>query len=191
MAKLFKTTAFRCISILLIIALISGGLLAILNDLLFVPSWMRTSRAISKIYGEEKDLSMIVTILDIDNNDDAIEYEFGKINKIYQVGDDYLFQTTGYNGYKNGTITVWVQVSVTESTQVIEKVILESYEKQTLMSKLGDAFYNGYNKDITDTYFTTDNGNKNVVTGATKSATAGNNAVNCVIEYFKGNNNEN
>lgn len=191
MNKLFKNTAFKCVFVLFIIAVISGGLLAVLNDLLYVSPLNRTSRAITKIYGEEKQYDIV---LDIDNGNQPIVYEFGQINKIYTVGNDYLFQTTGYNGYKNGTITVWIQISNSDNVK-IEKVILESYEKQTLMSKLGDSFYNGFLIDITDdydTFFTTSNeGHSNPITGATKSATAGCNAVNCAINYLMEATNEN
>jgi hypothetical protein len=74
----------------------------------------------------------------------------------------------------------------------IEKVILDSYEKQTLMSKLGSAFYENFGlEDVTEAYekgdlFTTDANktNSNPITGATMSANAANNAVNCVITYL-------
>ena len=53
MAKFVKSTWFKCITVLLVISVISGGLLAALNDLLFVASEERTARAVAKIYGEE------------------------------------------------------------------------------------------------------------------------------------------
>ena len=196
MSDFFKNVWFRCISVLLVIAVVLGGLLAVLNDVLYVTSEERTGRAIKKIYGENKEYTVT---LDVDGEDEKIEYDFvGSINKIYVVGDkksgsyDTLFQATGYQGYKNGTITVWVKVTHSEGKAVIDKVILESYDKQTLMSKLGDAFLGGFYLDISDnydTYFTAktkDEGNKNPVSGATMSAMAGCNAVNCVIEYMKG-----
>ena len=121
----------------------------------------------------------------------------GKIEKIYVIdkdGDtdfiyDYVFKSTGYEGYKNGNVTVWVKVSVNGENMRISKVILENYTKQTLMSKLGNKYYDAFLSDVTDGFFTADKdgeGVKNVVTGATKSATAGVNAVNCVIAYLGG-----
>lgn len=202
--KFFSNIWFRCISVLLVLAIVLGGTLAILNDVLYVSPKDRTDRAIKKIYAESKNYSII---LDVDNDDSsintAIEYDFGKINKIYTVGDknsgsyDTLFQTTGYEGYKNGTITLWVQVTHSADGISINKVVLESYDKQTLMGKLGNDYYSVFLVDITDAYkdgksFTTDSGNdlSNPVSGATYSANAGNNAVNCVIKYL-GENNEN
>ena len=77
----------------------------------------------------------------------------------------------------------------------ITKVILESYEKQTLMSKFGESFYSGFClEDVTERYFagehfTSDKNDTsnmlNPVSGATSSANAGCNAVNCVLEYLK------
>ena len=51
--QFFKSQAFKCIIVLLVIALISGGLLAILNDVLYVSEEERTMRAIEKVYGKE------------------------------------------------------------------------------------------------------------------------------------------
>lgn len=188
MKKFFSSTWFKCITVLLAISLIAGGLLAILNDLLYVPAEERTMRAIKKIYGEEKEYSVI---LDIDSNDEnkneAISCgDYGVIEKIFKIGDDLLFRATGNQGYKNGTITLWIQVNNTPEATKIEKIILESFTKQTLMSKLGGEYYDGFSGEI-DNYFTTNekDPDKNYapVSGATKSATAACNAVNCVI-YF-------
>ena len=59
------------------------------------------------------------------------------------------------------------------------------------MSKLGNDYYNTFLVDATDAYlngqdFSTEQGEPlvNLVSGATKSANAGNNAVNCVIKYL-------
>ena len=146
MKNFFSSIWFRCISTLLAIMLVSGGLLSFLNDALAVSDDERAGRAVKKIYGEVEDYNSIY-----DSEKDAlIEYEFGRIDKIYQVqvneeNSFLLFKTTGYDGYKGGTISLWVSVSENESgIYAIEKVILDSYEKQTLMSKLTNEFYNGF-----------------------------------------------
>ena len=198
--SVFKSTWFKCIACLLLIAVISGALLATLNDLLFVSPEMRTARAIAKIYGEEKEYSVE---LDVDDGDAPIIYsdteqDLGSINKVYGVGDDLLFQATGYQGYKNGTITLWVQAAKDGESYSIKKVILQSFEKQTLMNNLSNAFYEKFTlTDITEMF---ESGNlfyadakadvslleNNVVIGATRSSTAAVNAVNCVIKYLGG-----
>ncbi len=195
MKKLFSNIWFKCISVLLIIALISGGVLALLNDLLFVSPLERSMRAIKKIYGVEKEFSVL---LDTDSDDETINSpiefeEYGTINKIYNVengnSSDLLLRATGIGGYNNGTVTLWVQVVYQDNQEKIQKVILEGFEKQTLMSKLDGSFYDNYLIDISDDYFVEnkdEEGLLNPVSGATYSATASNNAVNCVIAYLRG-----
>lgn len=201
MRKFLKSDWFKCISVLLVLSVVLGGLLALLSDVLYVSPLERTSRAIKKIYGEEKEYSVVLDV-DGETPSDPIEYSFGRINKIFEIGDtstdnyDILFQTTGYQGYKNGTITVWVKVVFANGIYSIDKVVLESYEKQTLMSKLDGTYYGNFKlTDVTSAYkngeeFTTDSNsvNSNPISGATYSATAGNNAVNCVITYLGGQN---
>lgn len=188
MNKIVHNVWFKCITVLLLISLIAGGLLAVLNDVLYVSDEERTGRAIKKIYEEEKQYEVI---LDSDK-DEAEIYETGRIDKHFIVdGTDTLIRATGFNGYKNGTITLWVKIIEKDGEIVIDKVILESYDKQTLMSKLDENYYKNFTlKDVTDNYFTldaTDSEYGNPVSGATKSATAGSNAVNCAIKYYKEN----
>ncbi len=224
--KLFKNIWFKCISCLLIIAIVSGGLLAILSSLLYVSPEERTSRALSKIYDDVSAessgtastennqiiLSNEDIILDVDSDDTAkntaIEKkEYGKITKMLKVdlnkndnSYDIVYQAIGYNGYKGGTITMWVTVKYEDEKPIkIEKVLIEGNTKQTLMSKLTADFLNGFTlEDVTEDYksgklFTSDATNtsdiKNVVSGATMSANACCNAVNCVTEHVWGGNN--
>lgn len=198
MKKLFAS--IKPIIVLLVIMLFSGSTLAILNDVLFVTPEVRTQRAIQNIYGYVPEYQ---TILDVDTTDQSInqqiEYEnYGKILKIYLIQGEQkeaLFKAVGTKGYKGGNITLWVKVVKTDNKYVIDKVILESFEKQTLMSKLDNNYYGLFeNLDVTELYnnkewlFSNSQlpvGNGNVpVSGATLSATAGCNAVNCVIKYL-------
>ena len=192
--ELFKKTWVKCILVLTLIAVLSGGLLTILNEVLYVSAAERTDRAIKKIYGEVKEYS---TLLDNDVSEKIYTSDKGEITKIYVVGDasadnyDMLFKSTGYNGYKNGTITLWTKVTFTDGEGAITKVILESFTKQTLMSKFNDSFYQGFYVDVTEAYqngdfsaMAEDKGsqNYNPVSGATYSATASCNAINVVLK---------
>ena len=186
MKEFFKSNAFKCIIVLLSIALVCSGLLAILNDVLFVSSEERTSRAIKKIYGEEKEYEVVVSD-EIEYNEENLN---GTINVVYKIENadssyDLLIKSTGNEGYKNGTITLWVQVKINGNNAKIEKTILEAYEKQTLMSKLTQGYYDSF--ELIDGYYSSNNsGEKNVVSGATKSSNACCNAINCVIKYVQG-----
>lgn len=189
MSKFFKSDWFKCTAFLLILAVLLGGILAVLNDVLYVSSEERTARAIKKIYGENKEYSVL---LDTDAGDTAYSCEYGVINKIYQVGEDTLYQSVGNKGYKNGTITFWVKVIEKDGKQVIDKVIMDGYEKQTLMSKFSSSYYNGFLIDVTDAvqnqeFFSPKadaSGLKNPMSGATKSANACCNAINTVINFI-------
>ena len=190
LAGFFSSIWFRCISTLLIIIVISGGLLSVLSDVLYVSDEERTGRAIKKIYGEIEDYNIVPTTEFADDK--------GQINTIYEVkvseNETYLlFNATGNEGYKGGTISLWISVKENEdATLSINKVLLDSFDKQTLMGKLTSTFYSNFAlQDITDTYekgeyFTTDSSkeNSNPVSGATMSANAAINAVNCVINYL-------
>ncbi len=176
MKNIFNNIWFKCISVLLALAVVLGGTLAILNDVLYVSPEERTSRAVKKIYGEEVSYAVVT--------EEAIVYDFGSINKIYSVGEsDMLFQTTGAQGYKGGTITLWIKVITNENGgKVIDKIVVEGYDKQTLMSKFdgsySEKFYDSVESVGSEEFFAPN-------TGATYSAKAYNNAVKCVSEYFK------
>lgn len=192
MKKFFKSDWFRCTAVLLCLLVFFGGLLAILNDLLFVSAGERTDRAIKKIYGSVPEYTVE---LDADSGDTAIKNDFGNIDKIYLVGDEILFKSTGVNGYKGGTITLWLKVKNNAENYKIDKVILDSYEKQTLMSKFGGSYYDNFLVDVSKDYQSEQGvfspkadapSLKNPMTGATYSANAACNAVNCVITYLGG-----
>ncbi len=192
MKRFFKSDWFKCTAVLLGLLIIFSGTLAVLNDVLFVTAKERTDRAIKKIYGSVPDYSVE---LDFDVNQEKIENDYGCIYKIYQVGEDILFKSTGINGYKGGTISLWIQVIKAEGHYKIEKIILDGYEKQTLMSKFSTSYFNGFILDVTEAYEKSDfifspkidaSGRKNPMSGATYSANAACNAVNCVLLYLGG-----
>lgn len=180
--QFFKSQAFKCIIVLLCIALVAGGLLAILNDVLAVSDEERTQRAIEKVYGQAMDYQDLTA-----DYSDALTNEFGTLSKIYLLENgNYLVQSTGDQGYKGGTITVWVVLNYRDGAfEGIGKVVLESYEKQTLMSKLKYDVYSAHNDKLTgDIYFTTSQDGIQVIeSGATFSTNALNRAVNCAL-YF-------
>ena len=208
-AAFFGSVWFRCITVLLVLSVVLGGTLTILNDVLYVSPQERTDRAIKKLYGNTPSYTVELDVDSVEDgvNKTAIEYNLdadqaleGKINKIYNVSGndgeyDLLFQSVGYEGYKGGSITLWVKVKfASDGSKNIEQVLLQDYDKQTLMSKLNGSYYGKFLVDVTDAYkngqsFTTDSGKEqfsNPVSGATYSANAGNNAVNCVIAYIGG-----
>ncbi len=185
--QFLKSQAFKCIVVLLAIALVAGGLLAILNDLLAVSAEERTRRAIESVYGQEMGYQTLTY--------DAAQLtnEYGTIDQAYLLDNGaYMLRSTGGEGYKNGTVTMWVVLTESESGYEIYKVVLEEYSKQTLMSQFGDSFYAVYtahNDELADgeIWFTTESGSgiTNVAAGATMSSRAINNAVNCALCFAR------
>ena len=165
-----KSKTFKCILVLLCIALVSGALLSILNDLLKVTEEERVSRTIKGIYGTEVKYEVV---------DTGFSTEKGKVESVYRLQDgNYLIKSTGYEGYKQGTVTVWLVAYFTEGVYTgIDNVQVADYEKQTLMSKFTDKELAKY-KGKEDSY-------KVIVGGATKSSNAINNAVNTAVSFIR------
>ena len=191
----------KAVVVLIAIAVILSAILTILNFVLYVSPEERTMRAIKKMYGEEKEYSVI-----LDANQENVDawkdaYNYGEISLIYKVQNqndyDLLFKSKGNYGYKGGSITCWIMVKFDGTNKSIEKIIVESFDKQTLMSKVTSGFWSNMYVDVTDAYnnkewffanskdssFKNDNPSAvlNPIGNATYSATAGCNAVNCVI----------
>ena len=84
--KFFKSTWFKCIAVLLSRAVVLGGLLAILNDLLYVSPEERTGRAFEKIYGRTLSPNEYITKLDVDSTNPDVE----KQPKEYPIPADFI-----------------------------------------------------------------------------------------------------
>ena len=185
-----KKTAFKCIIVLVLITVICCSLLAVLNDLLYVSSKERTDRVINSIYGTEMEYQTETV------DQTKVNSSYGEVLEIYSLADgNKLYKTKGYNGFKNGTVSLWIVVGYENGTpDKITKVILAEFEKQTIMSKISGVYqtYVDVSKDsyTTGGIFTVDKEDTdniyNIVTGATKSTNAANNAVNVLIDYVWG-----
>ena len=167
--EFFKSKTLRCIVVLLCIALISGGLLAICNDLLSVSAEERVQRMIKSIYGKEVAYTEVQADYRLD---------YGVIDNVYRLDDgNYLVRATGLDGYKQGTVSVWCVAYYQDGAFLgLNDVSIAAYDKQTLMSKWNAktlAQYQGSSEfDVT-------------VSGATYSSHAVNNALNTVLRYLE------
>lgn len=198
--NILKTEGFKCVVVLVLITVLMCGLLAVLNDVLYVTPEERLNRAVESVYGKSVDAEELT----IDN--ERAETTMGRVEKLYAFTDEgvyyELMQTTGLNGYKNGTVTMWVLVRFEGDVPVaIRNVQVDSNEKQTLMSSFGSDFYQKYTSLKRDqlengTLFKTGTSYDDeaipassvtqVVSGATRSSNAMNNAVNTAILYYWG-----
>ena len=200
--NLFKTEAFKCVIVLFLITVLMCGLLAILNDVLSVPQEERLNRAVMKVYGK----SVEATAKEIDPA--RVAEDLGSVDEYYAFTDEgvsyELFKSTGSNGYKNGTVTMWILIEAEDGEAVsVKKAVLDSYEKQTLMSSFGEEFFDRYTSltkdqledgvlfktgkpNIDNNAFFDGNDVQHAVSGATRSSNAANNAVNVVLLYVWG-----
>lgn len=183
-----KSTAFKCILVLLCIALVSGGLLSVLNDLLYVSEEEKIQRVISSLYDGKQ---VEFTAEEIKESDKQNYY--GTINTVYSLSDgNIIVNSTGSGGYKGGSVTVWTIIIMSENKLAgIKAVSIDSYEKQTLMSQLNAKFLSTYSSNdeliANGEYFATSGDDiiTSVTTGATMSSNATNNAVNAALNYIR------
>lgn len=185
--QFLKSKAFKCVLVLTIIALIAGGGLAILNDVLFISDEERAQKAITEIYGA----SVAFTAIQVE--DGYADGKNGAIMAVYGFDDgNYMLKAQGKNGYKNGTVTVWIlaEFSSGEFTG-IKKVVLDSYESQTLMASFGADYYTQFADESNvrevlngSRYTSGEDGINAVVSGATRTSDAINNAINAGMDYI-------
>ena len=119
--EFFKSTAFKCIAVLLAIALVCGILLTFCNDLFEVTDEERLNRTLSKIYGQS------VETEDALKDGMTLEFDNGEINSAYLVKDDgnYLVNASGTGGYY-GSVACWVVVEISDnSLSGIRSVIVD------------------------------------------------------------------
>lgn len=187
--QFLKSKTFRCVIVLLCIALVAGGLLSILNDVLSVSDDEKTKRAIKTVYGQEMDFTDLSQSLK-----EAANNDYGAVDSLFLLADgNYLMKVTGIDGYKKGTITLYMVAEFSNGEFVgLKKVVLESYEKQTLMSQFSSKFYEVYSENDTYVvgggYFSVSSSGEdmqNLSSGATYSSNALNNAVNCGLYYIR------
>ncbi len=179
-----KSTAIKAVVVLVSIAVILGGLLAVLNDLLSVSDDERTMRIIKTFYdGQEKNFTVV------DVSEDSKTNDFGTVDTVYSIEDgSYLIKTTGKDGFHGGTVSMWFLAKVSDGEFVgFTKVKYADNDGQTLMSNFSDEYYDDYVGDgVKNGFYSTKSGvNVKTMAGATYSSNAVNNAVNCAYDYIQ------
>lgn len=187
----FKSTAFKCIAVLLGIVLICTVFLTICNSLFYVSDEERFERAINKIYGKP------VTTSQIDLEGQKTEYAYSTINSAYLVEDDgnYLVNVSGKQGH-GGDIVCWVVVAMKEGGKEIDgiyKVEIGGVPSGEFTNKIsaGDLarFTADYKDGVFYEYGFKNDGNQKgdmyISTGASESMRAISNAVNGALDFVK------
>lgn len=181
--KFLKNSSVKAIVVLLCIALISGGLLSILNDVLYVSDEEKQSRALSKIYTKSEVNGQSEAL----NSQYKTNANFGSVLAAHKAKDGtYVLHTQGIGGYSGGNVNLWLAL---RTDGQFDNIIIGSSEKQSYIGKFTQKY-------LTDTYtnkpvkgvFTFSAGGAddlkvNPVSTATGSSTAILNAVNMALYY--------
>jgi copper chaperone CopZ len=179
--QFFKSTAFKCLAVLMVIMLVCGVFLTLCDSIFSVSDQEKLDRAISKIYGAS------VTKEEIEITEANSTYDDATINSAYLITDDgnYLVNCTGKEGYEHGTVTCWVVVKMNAGAIAgVNKVMVDSSTAQTLMSYITTSYLNTFADKYTDGIkYSIDDGF--AVTGASKSSNAICNSVNGALSFVK------
>ena len=176
--QFFKSTAFKCIAVLLSIVLVCGILLTICNSLFYVSAEERLDRAISKIYGEE-------VTYEIDSVDGDVALTSATVSEVYKITTyegDYLLKVTGGDGFSGGTVTCWVRVNASAEGAIVKKISIDSNVGQSYISKISGGALDSLVAKQENEDFTSFN-TEGIKTGATFSMGAISNAANGARAY--------
>jgi hypothetical protein len=177
--QFFKSTAFKCIAVLLAIVIICGVFLTICNSLFYVSDKERLDRAIAKLYGE----SVEYNELDVDSN---VSVTGSKVNSVYEITTyegNYLLSVTGEGGYSGGTVTCWVVVEVKDgAVSGVKKASIASNVNQSYISKIKASDIQAVIDKQDESGFTTYNTN-GIKTGASFSMGAIAASINGAVDY--------
>ena len=175
-------TSLKTISVLLIICIVCGALLALCNDLFYIDEETKFNRAMQKVYPEfERDTSVSET--------PVAEFKdlagVGNVSKVYASKDGtYILETTGVGGFSSGTVTMYVAIGGKNPDVQIKSLVVTGNVGQSWMAKVGqkelDKAYVGKNiKDIAAVQFGADY----KLGGTTYTSTAILNAVKAAVNY--------
>lgn len=177
-AKKSLNPSVLAVLVLMVIALVSGGLLAILNDLLFVSEEERTARSLNKVYASES-----FTELEIDA-DYASNADYGEIVYLYEAADGtIIISARGQKGWKGRS-----EIVMAVNNGTIVNMIVSTYggdDKKTSADYLKQ--YTGM-QVTADLKFTVSGeaGAVDVSSGASAKATMGSicSAANMAVYYL-------
>ncbi len=197
-----KSSSFRCIVVLLLIALVCGSVLAFGNDLFYVSDAEMFARSMAKVY--DGDASALVK-KELSGSERYVTYGCEGIildARTDAEGKTWLVQSKGSKcGYADGSLVLWVSMSVENgSLKGINRVILDSYDSsQSLIGAISEEFLSQYASEkysalvtggghFTNVKMTkTENtpASEAVASGATFTSKAVNAAVNGAMDYVR------
>ncbi len=190
--QFFKSTAFKCIAVLVVIVLVCGVLLTICNALFRVTDEERLDRVLGSIYPD----GQVEEIIYNESHSTELETEFtstnGTIDAVYLMDDgNYLINSTGGGGWSSGTVSCWVVVEMDGTTAIegIGRVAISGNVGQTFMNKITDEELEFFSDNYVDgeNFVVDDYTADTVGTSATApyTRTAITNAVNTALTFVR------
>lgn len=181
----FKSTAFKCIVVLVGIVLVCSVFLTICNALFYVSDEERLDRALADLYSGESVTTELAP--GADGLGDGLEVGRSVIVTARVVtsdnhAGDWLVQSKGLDGYQNGTVTCWVVVN-TDGTSVtgVGAVSINSNEGQSYIGRITQEFLNSFSENFTGEPYP----DGMLSSGASYSSAAIRNSVNGALEYVE------
>lgn len=183
--QFFKSTAFKCIAVLLSILLVCGILLTIFNSLFYVSAEEKFDRAVKKIYGKSVETEKVVL-----TDDMKVKFSSSTIEEVYKVKDDgnYLIKSCGKQGF-GGDVTCWVVVRMSDGGESVlgaGNIAIDKAAGESYVSKIDSSELAQFSKiEYTDGFqYELGLGGKDYIkTGASYTMRAISNAVNGAIEF--------
>ena len=186
--EFFKSTAFKCIYVLLAIVLVCGVLLAFCNDLFEVTAEEKLNRVLGNIY---PDGNVEEIIFDADHETDLeTEFEKGAVDQVYLMDDgNYLIHAYGTGGF-GGNVYMWVVVEMSDGAiSGIGKTQIDKNDTtgETYLIKIPGAAFDFYSENYADgkNFDVQDIKSEGLTGGATMSMTGATNAVNTALEFVR------
>ena len=175
-------SSLKAVSILLIICIVCGALLALCNNIFYIDDETKFNRAMQKVYPDfDRDTSVSETPLAGFKTVAGV----GSVSKVYASKDGaYILETTGLGGFSSGNVTMYVAIGGQNPNVTIKSLVVTANVGQSWMAKVDqktlDKAYVGKNiKDIAAAQF----GNNYKLNGTTFTSTAILNAVKVAVSY--------
>ncbi len=175
-------TSLKTISVLLIICLVCGALLALCNDLLYIDEETKFNRAMQKVYPQfDRDTTFSETPV----ADHKTLAGVGSVSKVYLSKDGtYILEATGLGGWDNGNVTMYIAVGGETPNVAIKALTVTGNVGQSYMSKvdqksIDNAYVGKKLQDVAALQFGADY----KLGGTTYTSTAIMNCVKAAVNY--------
>lgn len=177
--KVFTKENIKAFTVLVIIAVISATLLAVLSGVLYVSEEEKDQRALLKVYDSP---ATKITLVE----EFAVNGDYGEVQSVFKTEDgNYIFKAKGNGGYQSGWMLCYIVVS--KSGEILNVVVSENKDQSlagNVKKKYLTATYVGLNI-VSRSYFVVGQAETEIspVSGATLSSKAVANSFN-VTKYY-------